>query len=97
MNAEEIKRLLERYYNAETSEDEEIELRRFFNQDDVPVDLSDEKEIFIYYDKLSDIQGPSADFERKIIASIDRLEDLKTKKSGFRRIFFTMPELQPVL
>ncbi|MFZ0282085.1 MAG: hypothetical protein WAL29_10570 [Bacteroidales bacterium] len=89
MNSEEIKRLLERYYNAETSEDEELELRSFFDQEVVPDDLRDEKEIFFYYDKVSDIQGPSGDFERKIIASIDDYEDLKAKKSGYRRILFT--------
>lgn len=88
MNSEEIKRLLERYYNAETSEDEELELRSFFDQEVVPDDLRDEKEIFFYYDKVSHIQGPSGDFERKIIASIDNYENLKAKKSGYRRILF---------
>lgn len=88
MNAEKIKRLLERYYNAETSEEEEIELRSFFNQKDVPVDLSDEREIFNYYDQLSGVQEPSADFEKRIMASIDH-EVVKAGRSGYRKILFT--------
>jgi len=88
MNAEEIKRLLETYYNAETSEEEEIEIRSFFNRKDVPADLSDEREIFIYYDQLSDVQEPSADFEKRIMASIDH-EDRKTRRSVYRKVLIT--------
>ncbi len=88
MNAGEIKRLLERYYNAETSEEEEIELRNFFNQKDVPVDLGDEREIFNYYDQLSGVQEPSADFEKRIMESIGH-EVLKDGRSGYRKILFT--------
>ena len=42
-----IEELLERYYNAQTSEAEEKQLKNFFLQEDVPVHLQAEKEMFL--------------------------------------------------
>ena len=47
MNVDRINQLLERYYNAETTEAEEKELKRFFTEEDVPAHLLAEKEIFM--------------------------------------------------
>lgn len=47
MKVNEIERLLTRYYDGETSETEEKELKRFFTEEDVPAHLLAEKEIFI--------------------------------------------------
>ena len=44
MNADRINQLLERYYNAETTEAEEKELKRFFAEEEVPAHLLGEKE-----------------------------------------------------
>lgn len=46
MNVNEIERLLARYYDGETNEAEEKELKRFFSEADVPAHLLPEKEIF---------------------------------------------------
>ena len=42
-----IEKLLERYYNAETSEQEEQELKDFFRHEEVPPHLLAEKEMFL--------------------------------------------------
>lgn len=89
MNKQEIKSLLERYYNAETSEEEELNLRKFFNQKDVPDEFNDEKEIFIYFDQLSGVQEPSNDLEERIMSSID-YEVRKAKRSGYSRLLITV-------
>ena len=39
MKVNEIERLLTRYYDGETSETEEKELKRFFTEEDVPAHL----------------------------------------------------------
>ena len=36
MNSEEIKRLLEKYYEGATTSDEELLLKKFFSMDNVP-------------------------------------------------------------
>ena len=42
-----IEELLERYYNAQTSKAEEKQLKNFFLQEEVPVHLQAEKEMFL--------------------------------------------------
>jgi hypothetical protein len=89
MNTEEIKRLLEKYYNAESTEEEELKLRKFFSQEDVPEDFREVKEIFRYYLQVSDIPEPSANFEKKIISAINA-EYPGTEKAKSRRLFFLL-------
>ena len=52
MKVNEIERLLARYYDGETSETEEKELKRFFTEEDVPAHLLAEKEIFMQLEGL---------------------------------------------
>ena len=47
MNTERINELLERYYEALTTEAEEEELRRFFAKGEVPAHLMGERELFL--------------------------------------------------
>ncbi len=44
-----IKALLEKYWEAETSLEEESELKTFFNSDAVPNDLEEYKYLFVYF------------------------------------------------
>lgn len=82
MNSEEIKRLLEKYYEGTTTPEEELSLKKFFSGDNIPPDLSNEKEIFRYYMQMAEIPEPSTEFEEKIISAIDR-EDKSI--AGFKR------------
>jgi hypothetical protein len=81
MNTEEIKRLLEKYYNAECSEEEEMILRKFFIEEDVPEELREEKEILNYYSVSSTVPEPSDGFEERIISAIDNAETVFTTTS----------------
>ena len=56
MKVNEIERLLARYYDGETSDTEEKELKRFFTEEDVPAHLLAEKEIFISHELMARIQ-----------------------------------------
>lgn len=74
MNTEEIKQLLEKYYNGESSIDEELILKDYFSREIVPDELELEKDIFIYYSETSAIHLPSEGFSARIINTIDNQE-----------------------
>jgi hypothetical protein len=89
MKAEEIKRLLERYYDAETSEEEELILKEYFRGKNVPEIFAEEKAVFDYYDSLSAAGEPSPGFEQKIIDSIsDSGPEVNFNRS--KRTFLTL-------
>lgn len=76
MKTEDIKRLLERYYNGETGEAEEKTLRTFFAADTVPQELEADQELFRQLDALAR-QTPSVlpeGLEQRLSAQIDRWE-----------------------
>src|SRR5579859_7007753 len=50
MDSKRIEQLLEKYWNAETSLEEEQELRRFFNGEDVPGNLKETAALFRYFE-----------------------------------------------
>ncbi len=81
MNEEELKRLIHKYYNGESTEEEENALRVFFRKHDIPRGYEAEKVIFGYYDGSETIPEPSHDFEARILAAIDASE----RKSSLRR------------
>lgn len=86
MNKEEIKHLLERYYAGESTLEEELLLKRFFSRENVPEDLSGEKEIFSYYLQSSVVPEPSSGFENDIISALDTV-DHQSSRFKRRRIF----------
>jgi hypothetical protein len=90
MNAEELNRLIEKYYKGESTEDEEITLREYFNARNVPEGYDAEKIIFRYYLEARDIPEPSIDFEAEILAGIDASD-------GRKRILKTRMHLIPYL
>jgi hypothetical protein len=84
MKEEELKRLVEKYYDGESTAEEEKTLRDFFRNNNVPAGYEAEKEIFGYYAGSEDIPEPSIDFEARILASLDASERIegsgKTKR-----------------
>jgi hypothetical protein len=74
MKEEELKRLIEKYYNGETTVEDEHALRDFLSKNNVPDGYEAEKEIFSYYDSSQEIPEPSIDFEARILAGIDASE-----------------------
>jgi len=73
MKSEEIKRLLEKYYEGESTVEEEVYLKNFFSLGNIPEDLINEKEIFSYYLKSAIVPEPSLVFEKNIIAALDSI------------------------
>ena len=74
MNEEELKKLFERYYDGNSTEDEEKILKDYFNHSDSPRGYEAEKDIFGYYLDTSIIPDPSVDFEDRIMVGIDNLD-----------------------
>ena len=74
MNEEELKRLIGKYYNGESTEEEERSLRDFFAKDNIPEGYEAEKIIFSYYTDSALVPEPSIDFEARIMAGIDASE-----------------------
>ncbi len=86
MNSEEIKLLLERYYEGDSTNEEEQLLKDFFSQADIPEDLYCERDIFRYYLQSVVIPEPASDLENRIISALDSL-DQKSESLKRRRIF----------
>lgn len=78
-----IERLLERFYNAETSEQEEQELQDFFHHGEVPPHLLAEKEMFLQLQASDTPEG----MEERLGNLINQWELSEQKTQKKRRIF----------
>lgn len=65
-----IERLLERYWQCETSLEEEATLRDFFTNEEVPAHLLRYKKLFVYQQVQREI-GLSADFDARVLAEVE--------------------------
>ena len=66
-----IEQLLERYWQCETSVEEERILRTFFQQQEIPAHLLPYKELFAYQQQAKEVKL-SDDFDAKLLAKIER-------------------------
>jgi hypothetical protein len=90
MNEEELKRLMEKYYNGESTEEDERALRDYFGKNNIPDDYDAEKVIFSYYIDSADVPEPTAGFETRIQEGINAAE-------RERRSFIIRKYLLPIL
>ena len=60
MNIEQIKSLLARFYEGQTTPEEERQLADFFRREDVPEDLQEDKQLFLLLAQTSDQEMPRA-------------------------------------
>lgn len=65
-----IEQLLERYWQCETSLEEEAELSAFFTEADVPGHLSRYKDLFVYQ-QLQQEEHLNEDFDVRVLAEIE--------------------------
>ncbi|MFR2069947.1 MAG: hypothetical protein ACLS4S_07055 [Bacteroides nordii] len=65
-----IEQLLERYWQCETSLEEESELRTFFSQEKVPAHLLQYRDLFVYQQVQQEV-GLSEDFDVRILAQVE--------------------------
>lgn len=89
MKREELKKLLEKYYDGETSREEEERLKNFFSGDGVFPGYEAEKEIFSHYAGSERIPVPSVDFEDRILKGIDDLEK-KQRSISLKKRYITV-------
>jgi hypothetical protein len=73
MNAEELDRLIGKYYNGESTEEEEKALRDHFKNDTASDGYEAEKAIFGYYSAAGEAPEPSEGFETGILTEIDAI------------------------
>lgn len=77
-----IEQLLERYWNCETSQEEEEILRSFFAQKDVPVRLLPYRDLFLVQGESAE-EHLDADFDKRILALTED-KDKKEPAHGHR-------------
>lgn len=86
-----IEQLLERYWNGETTLDEERILRLFFSQEDVPASLARYKDLFVYErsERKTDVLGD--DFDARLLELVGEQEPVKARvvsiAQGLRPLF----------
>lgn len=90
MTEENLKYLIDKYYNGTASDEEELLLKEFFNGNDIPEGYEEEKSLFRFYSASGEIPEPSPDFEDRLLKRIDK-EDRRTPEFSFRR--YLLPAL----
>jgi hypothetical protein len=74
MKTTEIRRLLEKYYNGQSSEEEELQLRSYFEAENIPAGYEAEKAMFRFFSENASVPLPSSEFENNIISAVDAAE-----------------------
>lgn len=70
MDYKNIKQLLERYWQCETSLEEENQLRDFFTNGEVPSEFMPYKDLFVYQ-KEQQLEGLGVDFDVRILKKVE--------------------------
>ena len=70
MDYKDIEQLLERYWQCETSVEEEATLRDFFVKEEVPAHLLRYKNLFVYQQVQQEV-GLGEDFDARILAEVE--------------------------
>lgn len=70
MDSKYIEQLLERYWQCETSLEEEARLRAFFSGNDVPEHLLRYKDLFVYQQLLQE-ESLGEDFDARVLAEVE--------------------------
>lgn len=88
MDCKYIEQLLERYWQCETSLEEESELRTFFSKEEVPAHLLQYKDLFVYQ-QVQRETGLGEDFDARILAQIE-VPVVKAKRLTLRGKFMPL-------
>ncbi len=71
MSFQTIEKILQKYFEGDTSLQEEEQLKSFFQQDDVPPHLMSLKELFITYSREKEIEVLDKQFDNDIMSHIE--------------------------
>lgn len=80
-----IEQLLERYWNCETSLEEEQILRSFFSQKDVPAGLQKYRGLFCYEQAEPKADTLGEDFDDRLMAAVSGHEPVKARRISMRQ------------
>ena len=78
MTIEQIQSLLSRFYEGQTTPEEERLLADFFHREDVPEELQDDKQLFLMLAQISDQEMPT-DIAEEITAFVNNLGQTEKK------------------
>ena len=78
MTIEQIKSLLSRFYEGQTTPEEERLLADFFRREDVPEELQEDKQLFLMLAQISDQEMPT-DIAEEITAFVNNLGQTEKK------------------
>lgn len=81
-----IEQLLDRYWNCQTTLEEEEILRSFFSQDDIPVGLLKYKSLFAYETTSVKSDVLNEDFDEKVLAMVNDQQTTGRHISIMRRL-----------
>jgi hypothetical protein len=87
MNIREIKDLLERYYEGETTPDEEKILKDFFLSGNVPVELEENKYLFRYFAEATGEELDDRELEEKVFGESKKVPIIPIR-SRSNRLFY---------
>lgn len=93
MNNNHIYKLLEKYWNCETSVQEEKELQYFFSNSEIPEDLLQYSSLFTFINKEQTI-SISKDFEDNLLKAIEQNEKNESQSS---KKYITIKIFTPLL
>ena len=71
MSFQTIEKILQKYFEGDTSLQEEEQLKSFFQQDDVPPHLMSLKELFLTYSREKEIEVLDKQFDEDIMSRIE--------------------------
>lgn len=78
MDSEKIDQLLAKYWNCETSLEEEQQLRAFFRQNDIPYHLQETAALFRYFDAQQSQSMPAAGSDGEVLNTIQPVKKGRT-------------------
>lgn len=85
MSSQRIEKILERYFNGESSLSEERSLREFFLKEELPPHLADLKEQFRLYEEESSVVLPD-NFDDTLFEEIEKQD--RSKKASRRMVIY---------
>lgn len=80
-----IEQLLERYWNCQTSLEEEAILKAFFSQSDIPAELAKYKPLFAYEAAEPAADTLGSDFDERMMQLVGDAEPVKAKVVPLRQ------------
>ena len=97
MKKEELKRLLDKYYNGDSTDDEEKSLKRFFSENTNVGAYENEREIFNYFTMAGEVPEPSSDFEARIIAGVEASDSKENSRMNTKFILHLLSAAAGIL